>query len=97
MKSEEAAKLLNERLPSSRALEVMDSLDLENYEVYGVEGFLCHPNGDQEASLDLIFDLSSVFMNLSSKEKALFIRTFVANRARPNVLFEVYGGRLPTT
>jgi hypothetical protein len=90
MTSEQAAALLYKRIFATEAVALLEAIDLEKYEIYGVEGFVLFPNGNQQASLDLIYDLSQV-MNLTNGEKALFLKTFVQNRSG-NTAFEVYGG-----
>lgn len=90
MNSEQAPSLLDTKLTSDVALDLILSIDISKYELYGVEGFIVHPEG-HEASLDLIFDLSAV-MNLGHEEKRQFIATFVRNRSNPKTLFEVHGG-----
>jgi hypothetical protein len=95
MNSQQAISLLDARVNSDVALELILSIDTSKYEIYGVEGFIVRPEG-HEASLDLIFDLSSV-MNLSHDEKREFIATFVRNRSSPHTLFEVHGGPVDET
>ena len=88
MTSEEAAALLNQRIPAAMAIQMLDALDTTRHHVLGVDGFV-ETDAGLEARLDLILDVSERMHHLTWAEKAQFVRIFVANRAQDGVVFEV--------
>ena len=90
MTKDEAFLMLYQMVPSKTAMEILGSIDSDKVDIFGVEGFITHDDGVFEASLDLIFDLSSV-QNLSGRERVDMIKIFVEGRAGDNIFFEVYG------
>ena len=71
------------------AVTVLDAIDVSKHHILGADGFLDTSAG-QEAKLDLIIDVSGPdLLNLSWEEKALLVRTFIADRVREGVSFEI--------
>lgn len=90
MTNSKAAEMLNKRVSSEFAIEILTCVDSGETEIYGVEGFVLKSNGEYESRLDLMFDVSSI-QNLTHEEKRLFVREFVERRAGNHVFSEVYG------
>jgi hypothetical protein len=76
-------------ISSEEALALLDSLSAAGRDVYGVEGFRLLPDEQRQADLDLIFDVSANMKHCTHAEHCAFVRIFVANRAGPDIHWEV--------
>jgi hypothetical protein len=85
----EAVSLLEERLPASRALEVLQGLDPARVELFRIEGFLRDEDGQFEARLDLIVDFSHM-QQFTIAERIEIARMFIRNRATNETYFELW-------
>jgi hypothetical protein len=72
---------------SSEAIASIRECAKAGLQVLGVDGFIAAPEGFV-AALDLALDVSD--RNLSIQEAAAEAEAFVASKARPDVLWEVW-------
>ena len=88
MDHSQAAALFEERLPASKALEVLQSLDASQVELVSIEGFIRRDDGF-EARLDLIVDFTNM-QQFTKAEHIEIARLFVSNRATDETFFEIW-------
>ncbi len=89
MKHDEAIALLDQRLPATVALEVLESLDPTQVELGCVEGFRRTDDDKYEARLDLIVDFWGM-RQFTTAEHIKIAELFIRNRMTDRTFFEVW-------
>ena len=81
--------MLDDLLPAKTAVDVLESLDPEQTDLYRVDGFLRHADGQFESRLDLIVDFGHM-QQFTCAERMQIARLFITNRAADEIFFELH-------
>ena len=72
------------------AMALLDDIAAANRDVYGADGFRTHPDGEREASLDLVLDVSGAMDRGSAGERIEKVRTFLIEHQASDIAWEIW-------